>query len=226
MSLVRRSRELAVAAVLVLLACGSDSTRPRLDTQAAHYDSLALVAGRNGDVARDAALSIVALAYQAGIEPGTVTVQDSGAATVYRAVVVRNVFSNPSPLSGATEMRDLVLWQEPDGARFIHVFGQTDSTDFAPSDDSPVQYGEIDWGSDDRREGGADGYVLLVAGAPSGSCALVSATSMCTPVSFTVSIDAVVKPVIPGTRLVNFDAAPHPIVAASQVVPGLSMTPR
>lgn len=221
-----RLQLLAVIAVLGLCACASDTTRARIDPQAAHYDSLALIAARNGDIARQGALSIVALAYQAGIEPGTVTVQDSGAATLYRAVVVRNTFSHPSPLSGATEMWDLVLWQEPDGARFIHVTGKTDSASFAPSDASFLHFGQISWVGDEREEDGADGYALLAASDASGNCALASAAWTCTRVSFTVSLEAVVKPFIPGTRLVDFDAPPHPIVAASQVVPGLGMAPR
>jgi hypothetical protein len=231
MPIVRRPRAIAAATVLVLCACGSDATRPRLDPQAAHYDSLAAVAAASGDFARDGALSMVALAYQGGITPGTVTVQDSGAATVYRAVVVRDVLSGSPPFPGAEAMPDmwsLVLWQEPDGARFIHVTGQTDSVSFGAGDggSSILHFGQVDWGADGRRKHSADGYALLAMGDPSGSCALATATMTCTRATFTVSLAAVVKPLLGATSLVDFDAAPHPIAATSLVVPGLSMARR
>lgn len=218
---------LATVTVLGLFACGSDSSGPHIDPQAAHFDSLARAAGRNGDFVREGALSTVALAYQAGIEPATVTVQDSGTPTVYRATVVRNSYAHPDPESGATGFWELVLWQEPDGARFIFATGQADSASLSVSSTpSLLHFGQINWGTDDHEEGGADGYVLLSPNGPSGTCALTNARSICSRVSFTVSIEAAVKPFLQGTDLVNYDAPPHPIVAASQLVSGLGMAPR
>ncbi|MBX6330295.1 MAG: hypothetical protein IRY91_00460 [Gemmatimonadaceae bacterium] len=170
---MRRSCTLAVATIPALGACGTDPTQPPAeDPRAAHYDSLASVVASH-DVARAAALSMIALAYHAGITPTTVTVQDSDAATEYQAAVVRTVLSGSSSLPGMEPIPDtwdIVLWQEPDGERFLHIRGQTDSVSFGPSDPSLplLHFGRLEWGADGREKMGVEGYALLAMGDPSG----------------------------------------------------------
>lgn len=231
MATVRLPRVIAAAVVLLCAACGTEATRPRPDPLAAHYDGLAAAAIASGDVARGGALSLVSLAYQSGITPGTVTVQDSGAPTVYRAAVVRTVLAGAPPVPGMEprpDMWDVLFWQEPDGARYIHVTGQTDSVRFAPDpiDGSLLHFGRVDRGADGQGKRGVDGYALLAMGEPAGRCALESPTATCTRAAFTISLAAVLKPLLGVGGIVDDSGAPHPIAAPSLVVPGLSAARR
>jgi hypothetical protein len=226
MRALRRLHAVAAASALLLGAC-ADATRPRGDPQAAHYDNLAAAAFARGDILRGGALSTVALAYYHGIMPATVTVQDSGTTTVYRAAVVRTVLNGGFPFPPGEawpDLWDIVLWQEPDGDRFILISGHTDSVSFAPDPGgSLLHFGQVDWGAAGREKQGVGGYTLLAEGAPSGSCAPESATATCTRATFLVSIAAVLKPLlVPGGRLVDNSGPPHPIEATSLAVPGVT----
>jgi hypothetical protein len=215
---------LASTIALALCACGSDSTSPPVNTQASHYDSLSRAALASGDISRGGALSMVALAYMGGVSPASVSVEDSNATTTYEAIVVRELLSGAPPFPGADslfEVVTVVLWQPPDGTRFISVVGSTDSVAFGTTDTSFVHFGELDWGNAAQHKISIDGYALIATSDSSGSCPLASSTLRCTRATFTVSLDAVLKPTVGSTRLPDYTGASHPISATALLVPGI-----
>lgn len=214
---------LAVVATFLLCACGGDSTRPRIDPMAAHFDSLAQIATANHDIARAGAMSTIALAYQSGVQPGIAALQDSGSALTYRAAVLWNQYDGSrqaETLAPRPNSWDLVLWQEPDGARYLFVQGSRDSVTFRATGDPDSPFGMADWGDVGRWEESVDGYARLAMGESTGACRLASSTVACDLVPFTVTLDVVLKPAT-GIGIIDVEAPPHPIAGTALAIPGL-----
>jgi hypothetical protein len=194
----------------------------------AHYDSLSRDAVARGDLTRAMALAQIVFMYRGGITPATVSVQDSGVTTPYRAAVLWFDHSDPPPrpwLVGPPNMWNVVFWQEPDAERFIHVSGSGDSVSFAPSfdDHGLFFFGQVDWGAPGREKRGDGGYARVAVLDSSGSCAFDQFSGRCTRATFRVSLEAVVRGTLGLGGLVDDAEPPHPLSATSLALPGLML---